>query len=151
MVIPSSSMANEMLRIAGMGGTRIATSADDAGIFGNPASLVSVKHHNLALGIAAENLHWTELPKQGREQFVAEANIDLYPSVYYSQAFGEWGVSAGYTSTSTNFADFISLLPVPNTTLMPVGFSLKPTLSQIIPCSVKRIGCWDSVVRLLDL
>ena len=99
-------MANEMLRITGMGGTRIATSADDAGIFGNPASLVSVKHHNLALGIAAENLHWTELPKQGREQFVAEANIDLYPSVYYSQVFSEWGVSVGYTATSMNFADF---------------------------------------------
>ena len=95
-----------MLRIAGMGGTRIATSADDAGIFGNPASLVSVKHHNFALGIGAENLHWTELPKQGREQFVSEANIDLYPSIYYSQAFGEWGVSAGYTATSTNFSDF---------------------------------------------
>lgn len=105
-VAPSPSTANEMLRIAGMGGTRIATSSDDAGIFGNPASLVSVKHHNLALGIAAENLHWIELPKQGREQFVAEANIDLYPSVYYSQTFGRWGVSAGYTIASRNFADF---------------------------------------------
>ena len=105
-VIPVSSMANEMLRIAGMGGTRIATSADDAGIFGNPASLASVKHHNIALGITSENLHWTELPKQNREQFVAEANIDLYPSVYYSYAFGEWGVSAGYMAHLTNFANF---------------------------------------------
>ena len=52
-VIPASSMANEMLRIAGMGGARIATSAEDAGIFGNPASLVRVKHHNLAFGAAA--------------------------------------------------------------------------------------------------
>ena len=102
----SPSTANEMLRIAGMGGTRIATSADDAGIFGNPASLVSVKHHNLAFGIASEKLHWMELPKQNREQFVAEANIDLYPSVYYSYAFGEWGVSAGYTAHLTNFANF---------------------------------------------
>ncbi len=104
--IPSSSTANEMLRIAGMGGTRIATSADDAGIFGNPASLVSVKHHNIALGFTAENLHWTELPKQNRDQFVAETNIDLYPSIYYSHVFGEWGVSAGYTATLTNFANF---------------------------------------------
>lgn len=105
-VIPSPSPANEMLRIAGMGGTRIATLADDAGIFGNPASLVSVKHHNIALGIATENLRWTELPKHDRDQFAAETNIDLYPSVYYSHAFGEWGVSAGYTATLTNFADF---------------------------------------------
>lgn len=95
-----------MLRIAGMGGARIATFAADAGIFGNPASLVSVKHHNIALGISTENLHWTELPKHGRDQFAAETNIDLYPSVYYSHAFGEWGVSAGYTATLTNFADF---------------------------------------------
>ena len=105
-VIPVSSTANEMLRIAGMGGTRIATSADDAGIFGNPASLVSVKHHNIALGITFENLHWTELPKQNREQFVAETNIDLYPSIYYSYTFGEWGVSAGYIAQLTNFANF---------------------------------------------
>jgi hypothetical protein len=89
-----------------MGGTRVATSADDAGIFGNPASLASVRHHNIALGITSENLHWTELPKHNRDQFAAEANIDLYPSVYYSHAFGKWGVSAGYTAQLTNFANF---------------------------------------------
>ena len=38
--------------------------------------------------------------------FVAETNIDLYPSVYYSHAFGEWGISAGYTAQLTNFANF---------------------------------------------
>ncbi|MDE0423407.1 MAG: hypothetical protein OXN25_00915 [Candidatus Poribacteria bacterium] len=105
-VIPTASEANEMLRIAGMGGTRIATSADDAGVFGNPASLVSVKHHNFAFGIAAENLHWTELPKHGRNQFAAEVNTDLYPSIYYSHAFNEWGFSAGYNAKSTNYANF---------------------------------------------
>ena len=104
--IPTASPANELLRIAGMGGTRIATSAEDAGTFGNPASLVSVKHHNLALGIAYENLHWAELPKHGKEQFAAEINADVYPSAYYSHAFGEWGVSAGYTTRLTSFANF---------------------------------------------
>lgn len=105
-VIPSLSTANEMLRIAGMGGTRIATSAEDAGIFGNPASLVHVKHQNLAFGIAAENIHWTELSKHGTVQFAAEANIDISPAFYYSHAFGKWGVSAGYAARFTNFADF---------------------------------------------
>ena len=104
--VPSPSMANEMLRIAGMGGTRIATSANDAGIFGNPASLVHVEHHNLALGAAAENIHWTELPKQGTTQFVAEANIDISPALYYSHAFGKSGVSAGYATRFTNSANF---------------------------------------------
>ena len=104
--MPSSSTANEMLRIAGMGGTRIAMLTDDAGIFGNPASLVSVKHHNLALGIAAGNIHWTELPKHGTTQFAAEANIDLSPAFYYSSAFSKWGVSIGYAVKSTNFANF---------------------------------------------
>ena len=102
----SPGTANERLRIAGMGETRIATSADDAGIFGNPASLVSVKHHNLAFGIASENLHWTALPKHGREQFAAEVNADLYPSVYYSHAYGGWGFSVGYTAKFTNYANF---------------------------------------------
>ena len=98
-------MANEILRIAGMGGTRIATSAEDAGIFGNPASLVSVKDHNFALGIANENIQWTELPKHGTVQFVAEANVDLSPALYYSQAFGKWGASIGYATRFTNFAN----------------------------------------------
>lgn len=105
-VIPSLSVANEMLRIAGMGGTRIATSAEDAGIFGNPASLVHVKHHNLAFGAAAENIHWAELPKHGTTQFIAEANIDISPGLYYSHAFGTFGVSAGYATRFTNFANF---------------------------------------------
>ena len=105
-VIPSLSIANEALRIAGMGGTRIATSAEDAGIFGNPASLVRVKHHNFAFGTAAENIHWVELPKHGTVQFAAEANIDISPALYYSHAFGKSGVSAGYAARFTNFANF---------------------------------------------
>lgn len=104
--MPASSTANEMLRIAGMGGTRIAMLTDDAGIFGNPAALVSVKHHNLALGIAADDIHWMELPKHENAQFIAEANIDLSPAFYYSSAFGKWGMSVGYTARSTNFANF---------------------------------------------
>ena len=95
-----------MLRIAGMGGTRIATSAEDAGIFGNPASLVHVKHHNLAFGAGAENIHWTELPKHGTVQFAAEATIDISPAFYYSHTFGKWGASVGYAARFTNFADF---------------------------------------------
>ncbi len=105
-IIPSSSTANEMLRITGMGGTRIATLTDDAGVFGNPASLVYVKHHNLALGIAAENIHWSELPKHGTTQFVAEVNIDVSPALYYSSAFGKWGISVGYAARSSNFVNF---------------------------------------------
>lgn len=104
--MPASSTANEMLRIAGMGGTRIAMFAGDAGIFGNPASLVFVKHHNLALGIAAEDIYWTELPKHGTAQFIAEANIDFSPTFYYSSAFGKWGMSVGYAARSMNFANF---------------------------------------------
>jgi len=95
-----------MLRIAGMGGTRIATSAEDAGIFGNPASLVHVKDHNLAFGTAAENIHWAELPKHGTAQFAAEANIDISPGIYYSHVFGKSGVSAGYAARFANFAEF---------------------------------------------
>lgn len=48
--------ADEMSRINGMGGTRIATNAWDAGIFGNPASLGQVQTHNFAAGITTENL-----------------------------------------------------------------------------------------------
>ena len=103
--VPSLSLANEMLRIAGMGGARIATAPADGGIFGNPASLVHVTGHTLAFGTMAENIHWAELPKQGTTQFAAEANIDIAPAFYYSQAFDKWGASAGYTARFANFAN----------------------------------------------
>ena len=103
---PLRAAADEKLRIVGMGGTRIATRAADAGIFGNPASLVHVQNHHLAFGIATENLRWGELPKQEREQLVAEAGIDVYPATYYSHAFGKWGISIGYAAAFTNFANF---------------------------------------------
>lgn len=103
---PACVSADERLRIVGMGGTRIATRAADAGIFGNPATLVRVQNHHLAFGIATENLHWGELPKREREQLVVEAGIDVYPTTYYSHAFGKWGVSIGYAATFTNAADF---------------------------------------------
>lgn len=103
---PARAAADEKLRIVGMGGTRIATRAADAGIFGNPASLVHVQNHHLAFGIATENLRWGELPKQEREQLAAEAGIDVYPATYYSHAFGKWGISIGYAATFTNFANF---------------------------------------------
>ena len=104
--LPALSPANELLRIAGMGGTRIATSADDAGPFGNPASVVYTTHHNVALGISLEDIYWMELPKSGTEQFVSEASVNVSPGLYYSHAFGKWGVSAGYTFRSANFSNF---------------------------------------------
>lgn len=112
---PLCVFADERLRIVGMGGTRIATRAADAGIFGNPASLVRVQNHNIAFGLAAENLHWTETNRRNlpvamllsdREQFTAEVGIDVYPAVYYSHAFGKWGISIGYAAAFTNTANF---------------------------------------------
>ena len=105
-VVSLRGWADERLRIAAMGGTRIATSAEDAGTFGNPASLVSVKGRTFALGLAAENVHWAELPKHGRVQLAVEANLDYSPSFYYSQTFGKWGASFGYAARSMNFANF---------------------------------------------
>ncbi len=101
---PLPSSANELLRISSMGGTRIATHARDAGIFGNPASLVHVQSHNIAADIAVENLRWGQLPKHGTAQLVAEVDMDAYLSSYYSHVFGKWGVSVGYTGAFTNFA-----------------------------------------------
>ncbi len=102
--ISSDIAANELLRIVGMGGTRIGTAALDVGIFGNPASLIQAQKHNVAIGIASENLLWRERLKQEREQFAAEANMELNPSSYYSYVFREWGISVGYAATFSNFA-----------------------------------------------
>lgn len=106
----SSSYANGMLRIQGMGGARIATHARDAGIFGNPASLGQVKTHNIAGGITTEKLSWRELPTLNTEHFKGETNFDILPSSYYSNVFGTIGVSIGNNARFLNYGT-ITILP----------------------------------------
>lgn len=106
----SACYANEMLRIHGMGGTRIATHAKDAGIFGNPASIGQVKTHNISGCITTENLSWQELPTLNTEHFMGESNLDILPSTYYSNVFGTIGVSIGHNARFLNYGS-ITILP----------------------------------------
>ena len=94
-------MSDEKLRITGMGGVRIATNAPDAGIFGNPAALLDVADNNLSITLSVENYRYKELPETPL-QFTATLDLDSCPSIYYSRAFGDFGISLGYAAVLDN-------------------------------------------------
>lgn len=97
--------ANEVLRIGGMGGTRIALNTqEDAGVLGNPAGLINVPYHILALSVSTEDISWTTQVERETQQFEGSFNADIHPAVYYSKALRGWGFSLGYVTTFKNFA-----------------------------------------------
>lgn len=102
----SVALSNEALRIAGMGGAFIGISSVDAGIFGNPATLVDVKANNLSFAFSVENFRYDELPEEADEQFASKLALRSKPSVYYSRAYGDMGFSIGYLSDWNNTAKF---------------------------------------------
>lgn len=105
-LIGSTGRADEKVRIAGMGGVKIAMNAADAGPFGNPAALLDVEANNLSIALSVENYRYEELPETPVIQFASELTLDSRPSIYYSRAHGDWGLSVGYIATLKNFAEF---------------------------------------------
>lgn len=91
-------MSNESLRIAGMGGAFIGISSLDAGVFGNPATLVDVKENNLSGAFSIENFRYDELSEMLDKQFASELVLRSNPSIYYSRSYGDMGFSVGYIS-----------------------------------------------------
>ena len=105
-VITSTGVTDEKLRIAGMGGVKIGMNASDAGIFGNPAALLDVEANNLSLAFSIEDYDYEELPETAVIQFASTLTLDSRPSIYYSRAYGDFGVSVGYAVTLDNTAKF---------------------------------------------
>jgi hypothetical protein len=106
-LIAPPAAADEKLRIIGMGGVKVGASAPDAGIFGNPAALLSVKANHLSAGLSVENYRYENLPEPQGSQFFATLNFDSRPSVYYSRVFGDFGVSVGYAGVLESSAEFV--------------------------------------------
>ncbi len=102
----STGVGDENVRIAGMGGVKIGMNAPDAGLFGNPAALLDVESNNLSVALSVENYRFEELPQTSGLQFASELTLGSQPSIYYSRAFGEWGVTLGRTATLENLAKF---------------------------------------------
>ncbi len=105
LLLGSTGVANEKLRIAGMGGVKIGVHAPDAGIFGNPAALMSVAENNLSISVSAENYRYHKPPVTEDSLFFATLNFDSQPSVYYSRSFGDFGISVGYAGMLNGFAE----------------------------------------------
>ncbi|MBM3235167.1 hypothetical protein FJZ31_02590 [Candidatus Poribacteria bacterium] len=103
--IPAA-LTNEALRIAGMGGAFIGISSVDAGVFGNPATLVDVKANNLSFAFSVENFRYDELSEAEDKQFASNLVLRSKPSVYYSRAYRDMGFSVGYLSDWNNTAKF---------------------------------------------
>ena len=91
-------LSHEALRIAGMGGAFIGISSLDAGVFGNPATLVDVKENNLSGAFSIENFRYDELSETLDKQFASKLALRSKPSIYYSRAYGDMGFSVGYIS-----------------------------------------------------
>ena len=105
LLLGSRGVADEKLRIVGMGGVKIGVYAPDAGIFGNPAALLGVAENNLSISASVENYRYDKPPGTTGSQFFATLNFDSQPSVYYSRSFGDFGVSVGYTGMFDGFAE----------------------------------------------
>ena len=66
-LISLTGRADEKVRIAGMGGVKIAMNAADAGPFGNPAALLDIEANNLSVALSIENYRYEELPETPHE------------------------------------------------------------------------------------
>ena len=88
--------ADESLRIAGMGGTFIATRNTEASVFGNPAGLTIVEANNASASFSTQNLDYQNLLIADEAQLNTLVSFRLMPSVYYSRAIGKFGVALGY-------------------------------------------------------
>ena len=134
LLIGSVGVANEKLRIVGMGGVKIGIYAPDAGIFGNPASLLGVAENNLSLSVSAENYRYDKPPATDDNLFLATLNFDSQPSVYYSRHFGDFGVSVGYAGMLNGFAKI----------------EVEPTRSEYI-VDQRRFSATTNMVTAYDL
>ncbi len=95
-------LANESLRIAGMGGAFVGLYNTEGAIFGNPAGLISIQDNNLSLALSAQDMYYEGLPSGEGEQLNTLISFRLKPSVYYSRVIKGVGVSLGYVDDLDN-------------------------------------------------
>ena len=94
--VSSTVLANESLRIAGMGGAFVGLRSVEGGIFGNSAGLTSIQDNNLSIALSAQELDYEELPLGEDVQANTFASFRLTPSIYYSRVIRGVGISLGY-------------------------------------------------------
>jgi hypothetical protein len=94
--------ANEAVRLAGMGGAFVGLYNAEGAIFGNPAGLINVQANNLSVALSAQNLDYESLPVGKDERMNKRLSFRLSPSVCYSGAIGDFGISLGYIDDLDN-------------------------------------------------
>jgi len=95
-------LANEDLRINGMGGAFVGLYGTEGAIFGNPAGLINVEGNNLSIALSAQNLDYETLPLQEGEQTNTQLSFRLTPSIYYSRVIRGVGIGVGYVADLDN-------------------------------------------------
>ena len=106
-------LANEAVRLAGMGGAFVGLYSTEGAIFGNPAGLINVQANNLSVALSAKNLDYESLPTGEGEQLNTSLSFRLSPSIYYSRIIGSAvGISLGYVDDLDNRS---SVLKIENT------------------------------------
>jgi len=95
-------LANEAVRLAGMGGAFVGLYSTEGAIFGNPAGLINVQANNLSVALSAQNLDYESPPPGEGEQLNTSLSFRLSPSIYYSRAIGAVGIGLGYIDDLDN-------------------------------------------------
>jgi hypothetical protein len=98
----SSTYANEILRINGMGGAYAGIYNAESSIFGNPAGLINVAGNNLSFALIAQDMDYESLPATEDEQLNMRLSFRIKPSVYYTGSMGKFGISLGYIEDIDN-------------------------------------------------
>ena len=98
--------ASDTLKIGGMGGVAAALRTDDAGLLGNPASLLQCQDNILSAIFSIENFEYKELTEKSGEQFRSRFIFLTHPSVYYSRIIGSTGFTVGILSELSTNAHF---------------------------------------------
>lgn len=95
-------LANEAVRLAGMGGAFVALYNTEGAIFGNPAGLLNVQDNNLSIALSAQDLDYESLPAGEDEQLNTKLSFRLSPSIYYSRTIRGIGIGLGYIDDLDN-------------------------------------------------
>jgi len=95
-VLIMPAFANESFRISGMGGAFVAIPTGETSVFGNPASLINVQDNNASISFSTQNLNYQNFPLSEGEQAHTNLSFRIKPTIYYTRAFGRFGLGLGY-------------------------------------------------------
>ena len=91
---------NEIVRLAGLGNTRVATSHQSGSLVGNPAAAINGNNLSFQWGLA--NLDYQSMIPQVGFHAQNQASLDFLPGFYYARPFGRYNLHIGFIGQFKN-------------------------------------------------